>query len=581
MQCNFSFFFQQPSAKILILESSVSLEDNENIQLLFKWKEGIPDLAEGTKERVPKMIGAVYDWVNKYHTEHLGIEISAVSPKVKGLMKQNINDVYANTVNSIKEADSYFQSTVVDITSNYQNMKHNAKTLYKRATIEFTNAGYNNTFTTLLGDISNLQHEYQNTVMDSVDSAASFLKRHRFQVPGHENFYTVPELYKLFIMQAKQYVETIIRGVDQFVEESLQGTVKYIEELELKVSGTNTVINSTEIIKQLRQLLLIVQIELIATLEEVQSFNFEPYLKSLKDNILIFSEKLASTYKELANVKFETVKSKTYQLYNDGVNSAYAYFTEDLKMYLLRLIQMSQDLLQVLIEKIRAGSIYCKSIREEYFDNDLFRWTDKFNEIDETLIQTLTGFAEYTKEGPHLIDASLARANFLKQEANMFINNSVDTLNEYYVIMQSEFQDDGQAIIDEYLQSIKENLKEFFADMKKQANTYKRALKKEIDDFSYFDEIYPSLIDNARNAVDLFFENCSKFTEQLFKFLELISNELFSGFIVKRAPGELQMNVPHSLDWKSFDEVLNLKEGTMNTTFITGQQKVQRGTARA
>ncbi|XP_055491369.1 apolipoprotein B-100 [Leucoraja erinacea] len=575
------YFHKPPSAKILILESSVSLEDNENIQLLFKWKEGIPDLAEGTKERVPKMIGAVYDWVNKYHTEHLGIEISAVSPKVKGLMKQNINDVYANTVNSIKEADSYFQSTVVDITSNYQNMKHNAKTLYKRATIEFTNAGYNNTFTTLLGDISNLQHEYQNTVMDSVDSAASFLKRHRFQVPGHENFYTVPELYKLFIMQAKQYVETIIRGVDQFVEESLQGTVKYIEELELKVSGTNTVINSTEIIKQLRQLLLKVQIELIATLEEVQSFNFEPYLKSLKDNILIFSEKLASTYKELANVKFETVKSKTYQLYNDGVNSAYAYFTEDLKMYLLRLIQMSQDLLQVLIEKIRAGSIYCKSIREEYFDNDLFRWTDKFNEIDETLIQTLTGFAEYTKEGPHLIDASLARANFLKQEANMFINNSVDTLNEYYVIMQSEFQDDGQAIIDEYLQSIKENLKEFFADMKKQANTYKRALKKEIDDFSYLDEIYPSLIDNARNAVDLFFENCSKFTEQLFKFLELISNELFSGFIVKRAPGELQINVPHSLDWESFDEVLNLKEGTMNTTFITGQQKVQRGTARA
>ncbi|XP_078255446.1 apolipoprotein B-100 [Rhinoraja longicauda] len=582
------YFQKPPSAEIVILESSASLENTEHIQLLFKWEDVTPDLVEGTKERIPKMIGAVYDWVNKYHTEHLGVEISAVSSKVKGLMKENINDIYAITVNSIKEADNRFQSTVDDIASNYQNMKHDAKTLYKRAAIELTNADYNNKFTILLDDISNLQHGYQNTIKGSIDSASSFLKRHRFPVPGPEDSYTVPELYKLFIMQAKQYVETIVRGVDQFVEERLIETVKYIEELELKVSGTNTVINSTEIIKQLRQFLQKVQIELIATLEEMQSFNFEPYLESLKDNIQIFSEKLASQYKELANINFETVKSKMYQLYDDGVNSAYAYrlqiFSEDLKFYLLRLFEMTQDLLQVLIEKIRAGSKYCKSIHEKYFDSALFGWTANFNEIDEQLIQTLTVFAKYTQEGPQLIDAGIAKVNILKQEANMFINNSVDTLNGYYEIMQSEFQDEGQVIIVEYLQRVKENLKEFFAGMKKQANAYKRALKNKIDDCTHFDEIYPSLIENARSAVDLFIENCSKFTEQLFRFLELISNELFSGLIVKRQPGELIINVPHSLEWKSFDEVPNLKEGIMNqfnTTFIRGHQMLQRGTVQA
>ncbi|XP_069742513.1 apolipoprotein B-100 [Narcine bancroftii] len=581
------YIHKPSSAEIAILESRVSLENTENVQLQFKWENvATLDLVEGTKERINKMTGAVYDCINKYHTEHLGIEINDISSKVKDLMKQNTNEAFTKIINGIKEVDNQFQSAADDFASNYQNMKDKAKQLYKRAAVEVAGGNYNKKIIALSASISNVNQELKSRLTDSIDAAINFLERNKFNVAGLNDTYTVQELYRLFIKQVQFIVEKFVQNVDLFVEEHLRNAIKRIEKLEVKISSTNTVINSSEIIHQLREFLHDVQTRLLESLQEMQKINIEKCLHSPKQYIQSFADKVASQYKDLENTNFEAVKFKIEQLYNDGVNSVYSdqlqVFLGNLKEHLLKLIQVSQNLLQSLIEKIQEGNIHLKSIQEKLYDNFLFEWTAKFIEINENLVQRLTAIIEYIKASPKLINA---RAEILKQEANQFVNISLNTFNEYYKIMQSEFQEDGRTLNVEHVNKVKENMKEVFAGIKKQASAYKRTFKNNIGTvFLWLDDTYASLIIKARKEVDRFIETCGKITEELFRLLGFISNELFSGMIVKRQPGEIVINIPHHLEWKSFDEFPHLKDGTLNhlnTTFIKGQQMIQRGTVRA
>ncbi|XP_067841370.1 apolipoprotein B-100 [Heptranchias perlo] len=587
------YIHKPSSSEIVILDSKVSLVSPENIQVQFNWRNDVtPDIVNGLKERIPKMIGAVYNCVNKYHTEHLGIEMSEIPSKVKDSMKQNVNKAYTIAITGIKEVDGHLQSAVDDVALNYQQVKQTTKKLYKRAAVTVADLDIEKKVTTLLGIISNLTQEYQSKLKDLIDAAINFLKLNKFQLPGLDGQYTGQELYGMFIKQATQFTESLIQDVDHLVEGNLRDVVKYIEELELKISGTNTTIKGSEILSHLRDFLQKVQTMVLEALGDMHSFDFERHLQSLKENIQTWSQKMVPRYADLKNINFDSVKAKINQLYNDTVNSPYAdqlqMHSNSLKEYLSKLIQVSQNMLQVLLEKIQAASLYVKSVREEYFNNSLFGWTVKYNEIDEKLVEMLKRFMEYIKEeSPKLIDVSVASADHLKHEASKFINNSVETFNKYFEVLYSEFQENGEEKISEYFKLAKEKLNDGFVDIKKRAVSYKRTIKAKLDvAYVHLNESYVGLIAQGKYAVDLFIENCSKFTEQLLRFLEQISHKLSDGMerYVERHPGQLIINVPHPLEWKSFDDVPHLKEGAMsqlNTTIIKGQRMLQRSTALA
>uniref|UniRef100_UPI00398E5416 apolipoprotein B-100 n=1 Tax=Pristiophorus japonicus TaxID=55135 RepID=UPI00398E5416 len=586
------YIHKPSSSEIVILDSKVSLENPENIQVEFNWRNDVtPDIVNGLKERIPKMIGAVYKCVNKYHTEHLGIEMSAVPSKVKDSMKQNVNEAYTAAATSIKVLDNRLQSAVDDITSNYQKVKKITKTLSKRAADKVTDIDLEEKVTFLLGIISNLIQEYQIKLMGLIDAAVNFLKLTKLKLPILDGQYTGQELYAMSIKHATQYTENLVTGVDYFVGKHFSDVVKIIKDLELKIPGTTIIIRGSEIILELREFLQKVQRKMLEALVNMNSFDLEHYLQSLKQNIQYWSEDMVPRYADLTNITFEDVKAKINQLYNNAVNSSYAdqlqMHSDSLKVYLSDLIQVSQNMLQVLLEKIQAAGLYVKSICEEYFDNSLFGWTVKYNEIEEKLVLMLKRFMEYIKESSKLIDVAVASADNLKYEASKFMNNSVGILNEYFEVLHDEFQENREERMIEYVKLVKQKLNDAFANIKKRANMYKRTIKYKLDEANlYLNDSYEGLIAQGKYAVDLFLDNCSKFAEQLLRFLEQISNKLSYGMkrYVERQPGQLIINVPHPLEWKSFDDVPQLKEGIMshlNTTIIEGQQMLQRSTARA
>ncbi|XP_067879378.1 apolipoprotein B-100 [Heterodontus francisci] len=574
------------SSEIVILDSKVSLENPGSILVQFNWRNDVTrDIVNGLKERIPKMMDAVYKCINKYHSEHLGMEMNVVPLKGKDLMKQNVDKAYRTAMNGIKAVDGRLQSTVDDIASKYKWAKDTTKNLYKRAAVKVANVDFEKKVTILLDAISNLMQEYQNKLKDLIDAAINFLKFTKFQLPGLDGQHTGQELYNMSIKQAEHFMETLVEDIDNFVEGNLRDVVKYIEDLMLKISGTNIKLKDSEIISQLREFLQQVQTKVLEALRNMHSFDFERYLNSLKENIEIRSVEMVPRYTDLKNINFKSVKMKINQLYNETVNSPYAdqlqMYSDHLKEYLSKLVQESQNMLQVLLEKIQATGLYVKSICDKYFDNSLFGLPVKYNDVEETLVKMLKRSRKYIEaEGLKLINVSVAIVDNLKHEASKFITNSNNIFNEYFEVLHASFQENGDERITEYVKSVKENLISTVAEIKKHTATYKRTVKTKLDEaILHLNKTYEELIVQGKYAVDLFIENCSKFMAQLFRFLEQFANKLSDGY-VERQPEQLIIKIPHPLEWKSFDDVPQLKEGIMshlNTTI----KILQRGTAPA
>ncbi|XP_078397676.1 apolipoprotein B-100 [Cetorhinus maximus] len=466
------YIHEPTSSEIIIWGGKISLENPESIQAQFNWTNGvITDMANGLKERIPKMIQAIYNCVNKYHTEHLGIELSVVPSKLKDSMKHIVDKAHRKAINGLKEVETRLQSAVDDIASNYQQVKETTKKLYKRAAAEVENVDFEKKITTLLNVISNLAEEYQSKLKDLIDAAIRFLKDTKFQLPGLDDQYTGQELYMMSINQATQFTVNL----DNIVERNLRDAVEYFNALEFKmIPGDNTIIKGSEILPLLTESLKQVLTKVLEVLRSMHSLDAEQYLNSLKINI-------------------------------------------------------------------QAGS-------EEF------------------------------------IKASVASVNNLKDGVNKFITNSAELFNKHFEGLRTRFQEIGEETIPEYLEMAKEKLNVAISDIKKHTTTYKRTIKTKLDEaISHLNELYENLIAQGEYSVDRFVENLRKFTEQLFRFLEQIVNKITEGMglYVERRPGQLIINVPHPLEWKSFDDVPQLKEGTLSQLNIKGQQILQRGTALA
>ncbi|XP_048387527.2 apolipoprotein B-100 [Stegostoma tigrinum] len=561
------------SSDLVILDSKVSLENPEYIQVEFNWSNNVTtDMVNGLKERTPKMIQAVYNCVNKYHKEHLGIEMSVVSSKAKDLMKQNVDKLYKKTINGLKELDDHLQSTVDNITSNYQLLKEKTKKLYKRAAAKVTNVDFEQKITELLDMISNLMKEYQNKLNELINEAIKFLKYTKLHLPGLADQFTGQQLYNKTMKQAKQF----INNFNNFIEIDLRDAVKYAKRFEMRFPINDTIVKASEILSHLSTFLKQVEIQLLELVRFIDSLDIEQYLKGI-------------TQAELMSVNFKSVKAKVNQLYNETVNLAYADKLQTvaghLKEYLLKVVEENQVLLP---EKIREVGSHVKSFFDKYVPQSWFSCTEKCKEIEEKLIELLNRLMEFIKEkGPKLINASIRSASNLKHEATKFVANSTAFFNNYFKDKHAYFQEISEKIIPDYFQVTKKELGDIFADIKKHTTTYKRTIKTKLDEaVVYLSGRYENLIAQGNYSFDWFIENWIQFTEYLFRFLEQIANKLTDGIelYVQRQPEQLIINVPHHLQWKSFDEMPQLKEGALNQLNVTitkGQQVLQRGTALA
>uniref|UniRef100_A0A803V2A8 Apolipoprotein B n=1 Tax=Ficedula albicollis TaxID=59894 RepID=A0A803V2A8_FICAL len=190
------YFQSAPQNDIDILKGEISLKEPDQIQMKFNWNEdAAKDLLLGLKERVPKMTNAVYGYVNRYHKEHMGLEISAATLKMKSIMQNNAEKAYTFAANQIDEIDAQLRTAANEASDKYQELKFKAKRLYRRAADQAEHFDYQRVKAKILDVLIDIIEEYHQKIKHVIDSATEFLKTTKFQVPGLSEKYSGAEIY--------------------------------------------------------------------------------------------------------------------------------------------------------------------------------------------------------------------------------------------------------------------------------------------------------------------------------------------------------------------------------------------------
>uniref|UniRef100_V9K7B7 Apolipoprotein B n=1 Tax=Callorhinchus milii TaxID=7868 RepID=V9K7B7_CALMI len=538
-----------PTTDLVILDGKVSLENPKSIQVQVNWRNDVAvDMLQGLKERVPKMTRALYNCVNKYHNDHFGMELSAASLKLKESINGNINEAYKIAVNQMNEVENYLQVDIDGISLNYDQMRETMRKMFKTAKI---NVKYSNIQRDLIDIFRFIFQQYYRIFERQFDSFIHFAKMTRFQPPGLDRPYTGQELYNM-AMDRMALLEELIQKLDKIVEGYLEALIKYIVQLEIKVPSTDKIIKGSEILSELKEFLRKVQRNIHETLRKMNKSNFEKDMQSIKEYMKNCYGKIELKFRELENGDPETIRYQVHMMYLDILDSPYAEIlhSDNVKEYVSKLLQMSQTILQVLVEKIQAAGLYVKAIREEHLDNFLFGWTAKFIEIEENVLKSLKELLDHIKEeSPTIIDKIVTNTNNLKKETRRFVEMSADKVFNYLKDIQIGFEGKANINITEYLRMLKTKLTELRLQAKRSITEYKKTAKIKVSEaYDYFTESYGMLNDKAQMAIDILIKTYSQFMQTIYNFVESISimiSETTQSYLEVRQ-GQVTLNLPHN-----------------------------------
>ncbi|XP_068793169.1 apolipoprotein B-100 [Struthio camelus] len=544
-----------PQKDIDILKSEISFKKPDLIQIKFNWKEDAArDLLLGLKEKVPRMTSAVYSCVNRYHKEHMGLEISAATLKMKNIMQNNADKAYTFAVKQIDAIDAQLRTAASEASDKYQEMKVKAKQLYQKAADQAEQFDYQRIKTKLLDATIDIIEEYHKRIKHLIDSAIEFLKITKFQVPGLSEKYTGEELYLMTTEKVAKTVDLCLSKLQEYFD----ALIAAINELQVKVPSSEIILKGRNVLDQIKEMLKHLQEKIRQTFATLQEAGFAGKLKQLKQRVQQIFQKAEDMIRSLQSKNFEDLKVQTQQLYKDAMASDYAQklrsLAEDVKKYISQLKVFSQKTFQELSEKLQQLLLYIKALREEYFDPTTLGWSIKYYEVEDkvlgwlkNLIDTLVGWQKYVGD---LADS----VTHLTDQVREVVENYSQ---EYYDLI-TDAEGKGKQKIMELSSAAQEKIRYWSTAAKRKIDEHNRQVKAKLQEiYVQLSHSQEKLISEAKKLIDLTIENYSavlQYISELLRWLEQITANSVKPYIAVRQ-GELRIDVPKPFDLESIYQV--------------------------
>ncbi|NXF47886.1 APOB protein, partial [Oceanites oceanicus] len=541
-----------PQKDIDILKSEISFKKPDLIQMKFNWKEdAAKDLLLGLKEKVPKMTNAVYRYVNRYHKEHMGLEISAATLKMKNIMQNNADKAYTFAVKQIDQIDAQFRTAANEASGKYQEMKVKAKQLYQKAADEAEQFDYQRIKAKLLDATIDIIEEYHKKIKHLIDSAIEFLKTTKFQVPGLSEKYTGEEIYLMTTEKVAKNADLCLSKLQEYFD----ALIAAINELEVRVPASETILRGRNVLDQIKEMLKHLQEKIRQTFATLQEADFAGRLKQLKQVVQQVFQKVEEMVRSLQSKNFEDIKVQTQQLYKDAMASDYAQklrsLAEDVKKYISQFKDFSQKTFQDLSEKLHQLLLYVKALREEYFDPTTLGWSVKYYEVEDKVLGWLKNLIDTLVDWHNKYVGDLADSvTRLTDQVRELVENYS---REYYDLI-TDVERKGKQKVMELSSAAQEKIRYWSAAAKRKIDEHNKQVKEKLQEiYVRLSHSQEKLISEAKRLIDLTIENYSAFLQyisELLRWFEQITAESIKPYIAVRQ-GELRIDVPKPFDWQS------------------------------
>ncbi|XP_063186625.1 apolipoprotein B-100 [Chroicocephalus ridibundus] len=574
-----------PQKDIEILKSEISLKKPDLIQMKLNWKEdAAKDLLLGLKEKVPKMTNAAYRYVNRYHKEHMGLEISAAALKMKNIMQYNADKAYTLAVKQIDQIDAQLRTAANEASGKYQEMKVKAKQLYQEAADQAEQFDYQRIKAKLLDATIDIIEEYHKRIKHLIDSAIEFLKTTKFQVPGLSEKYTGEEIYLKTTEKVAKYADLCLSKLQEYFD----ALIAAINELEVRVPASETILRGRNVLDQIREMLKHLQEKIRQTFATLQEADFAGRLKQLKQVVQQVFQKVEEMVRSLQSKNFEDIKVQAQQLYKDAMASDYAQklrsLAEDVKKYVSHFKNLSQKTFQDLSEKLQQLLLYVKALREEYFDPTTLGWSVKYYEVEDKVLQWLK----------NLIDTLVVwQKNYVGNLAESVtrltdqVRELVENYSQEYYDLITDVEGKGKQKVMELSSAAQEKIRYWSAAAKRKIDEHNKQVKEKLQEiYGQLSHSQEKLISEAKRLIDLTIENYSAFLQyisELLRWFEQIAAESIKPYIAVRQ-GELRIDVPKPFDWQSVYQMpQKSREALRNKVELTRtliQQGIEQGSRK-
>ncbi|KAH0621946.1 hypothetical protein JD844_023712 [Phrynosoma platyrhinos] len=524
-----------PKNDIDVLKSEISFKNPELIQIKANWKDdGVNDLLQGLKERVPKMANALYHAVDKYHQEHTGMEIRAAALKLKDNMKHNVDTAYKNTLNGINELEQQLHVATNQATGKYETMRKKAKRFYDDAADQAHQMDYERIRAKIFDATMETIAEYNKRVKRLIDSAIEFLKVTRFQIPGVDGKHTGEELFVMATGKLREVVDVCIARVQEYFD----AFIAFVNEMEVKIPASSQIIKGSFILDEIRGFLTHVQKKVSQLILGLQEIDFAQHLRDLKEVVQQVFQKVEEIIRNLQEQNYEYVNIQTKQLFTK-VLQAVKSLAEDRKYLAPHAENFIQNIVQPCFSRAEEFLESMKYLREEYFDPSIVGWSVKYYEVEEKVLAWLKSFV-----------------NAVIEWHTKYVSDSADLIARLTDQAKEFVENHGK--ITELSKSAHDKILYWSETAKKSAAEQNKQVKEKLQEaYEHLSDSYERLIIETKKLIDLAIEKYVAFFQyfqQLFNQFEEATADTLRPYVIVRQ-GELRIDIPKPFDLRSVNSL--------------------------
>ncbi|XP_063771383.1 LOW QUALITY PROTEIN: apolipoprotein B-100 [Pseudophryne corroboree] len=541
-----------PGKDTLILKNEISLKMAERLQNKLNWREdAAQDVLNGLKERLPKMSDSIYNCVNKYHREHLGMDMKEANLKMKELLHSRVSSTYRSASNQIDQMKYQLQSAARGASRNYADAFNKAQQWYQEpADMSFLLSDgemgakvYDKFITVIRG--------YHNAVRDVIDAAITFLKSTRFQLPSQQRSYTGEELFAMFMKSTTYIIDENMKQIQQLLDSVIQS----LNNANFNIPGTNTNIEGRQVILAIKDILKEIQQIVNKLFIDIQNLSLEKYLQQLKTLTREASLKMEKLTEALKSRNYQDMKAQAQQMYSDAVNSKYVQYLSDnaarIEKSADQLLKLYRTVYEELSEKLKQLLIYAKALREEYLDPNVVGWSVKYYEIEEKVLELFQVIINALKELPAKYGINISE----------HADNLKKLLKGYYEqakVLATNVEGRGLEQVRKISLKIDEKVSDWSNAAKTAALEHSQLINTKLHEaYVQLLNSYEKFFIEANNLIDLVIEKYNSLVEFITQMLQNFQNSASEEMktYISTQKGELKVEVPHPFNWDSFDEI--------------------------
>ncbi|XP_036891386.1 apolipoprotein B-100 [Sturnira hondurensis] len=522
-------------------------ESHEKLEVKVTWEEeAVSELLTSLKDNMPKVTEALYDCVNEYHRECTGLDLRDASLELRKSLQNTAEQTYQEAVNLIDKVDKTLELRRVarDATRTYHLWNDKAPNLYQELLDQEGQVDLQRLQNKVLDSLIGVTREYKIIVTRLTNSSIDYLKFTRFQLPGRARTYTIDELCTTVMKEVGKVLSQVHSKIHSGLEilfsylQDLMEKSELIKDLQIKFPFDSKSHKLTDVTLECGKLLKSLSQQIQKVFNDLQSNNTTEMLGDLQRYLQNVFQDIEGALNHFKGKKFTDLIHDISTSFHSYTPYVFKFLKENLNLDPGKLNELIQNKLQEASQELEQIHQYIKALRKEYFDSNVIRWTMKYYQLEEKIINLIKKLVDVLKDFHSRCTVNATSlASQLSSEVEQFVQKDI----QRYLSILADADGKGKEKVVELLTSAQEIIKSWIAAMKKIIFDYHQQFKYKLQNFSdQLPDYHEKFIAESKRLIDLSIQKYQMFLSYITELLRELKSATVSDMshYVKVAPGE-------------------------------------------